>query len=118
MLFIIRGIKVKIRDLSDRDRGTVENEVMKRLKTVKPAITKATRASALWNMILNASRRIAVSEAGKVTEEAGADTDSDKEITIQQPQTVPSSTLDTIVAILYQMKALTVLFRNHQTDID
>lgn len=104
--------------LSNIDNKTVGNAILKQLRTLKTRIAKGTRAIALLNMVLEGTSPIAISESKNATEESKTDTDSAKKLFIQKPQGVLSSTLDTMAAIMHQMRTLKALIKNPQNDID
>lgn len=117
-VFIILGHGGEIRVLSDSDRGTVTNSVMKRLKATEEGIVKVTSASALLNMVLHGSWPVATPEVEEAAEEVGTDTNSDEESTIWQPPAASSCTPDPTAAILQQMKALTALLQKQGSNIE
>lgn len=112
------GSRRRKKMLSDKDRRTVVNAVMKGLKTIKANIGNGIRMSALLYMVLDELWSFAILEPKQQTEEAVTDTDSDEKISVRPPQAVSLSTLDIAVTILQQMKTLTTLVQKQKRDID
>lgn len=114
---IFRSLSCEIRGLLDSDIGTVANTAMKWLKAIKADIAKRTHESLLLNTIIDGTWPTTIPEAEEAPTEESAETDSNREFTVRQPQAA-SLTLDEMAEILQQMTALVALVENQQSDID
>lgn len=81
---IILGLGGVIREITDNEKTTVANAVIKRLKSVKADVFKEKQASTMLNVLIDETCLVAVTKAGEAVASASNVESHDDKIMIQQ----------------------------------